>query len=923
MSESSSDHGPVPLSQVLGDECAALHGAQISFPDNLSEEARLDQIYTFIHQLTPKRSALCLSGGGIRSATVGLGVLQGLAHLHLIDKFDYLSTVSGGGYIGSWLSAWIKRHPRGIAGVAEELRRQAQAPLDTESQPVTWLRRYSNFLSPRLGLFSADSWTLIGTYLRNLILNWLVLFPLLIIGLMIPRLMVALARWNLSDLGLPDSLMKVLLYAGLGLLVIALCYLHLYRPSLRPLRPDVPWKPFEAQKWFLTLSLIPTLLSVLLVTTTWAWFRNAGGTLNQLAVGGLGSRETFMAGAVLIHVLGWLLSTLLLRRFKHMNRWLLVEILVIIVTGALGGFFLWSVMAETPAEMPVSSYAEWYAGFGVPGILAMFLLTATLFVGVASRYTDDDDREWWGRTGSWLLLAGACWAGVAVLVMFGPGLLAFMPAVITSLGGLSGVIAIVLGFSSKTAATTGQRARRSVKVADYAVKLATPFFVGFLLTLLTLGTSWLLKALAHLHGVSAVDLQSIGLQVPSDPWGHANVIHNAPFWVLVEASFALATLGCVMAVVININKFSLHSMYRNRLILAYLGASRLTEYGVQRRPNLLTGFDPGDNVQMHDLAPPGQPITKPFHVINIALNLVRGSNLAWQQRKAQSFTVSPLHCGSFASDVGYRPASRYGTNPGVGKAITIGTAMAISGAAASPNMGYHSSPTVAFLLTFFNVRLGWWLGNPGKAGDHTYNRSCPEFAVGPLLAEAFGLTDAQSRYVYLSDGGHFDNLGLYEMVLRRCHCIVVSDAGADPDLKFQDLGNAIRKIRIDLGVDIDINLERLRRQESTGQTSGHHGVGTIHYSRVDPGAEDGILIYLKPSLTGEEPVDVLEYASKHESFPHEPTTDQFFDESQFESYRQLGEHMAVEVLGKTTASDKGDLRRIARELADRGEAPRV
>lgn len=926
------DTNPLPLSQVLREEYERLHGPLPNLSrQHISEETLLAEIYALIHKLPRKRTALCLSGGGIRSATFGLGLLQGLAHHHLIDKFDYLSTVSGGGYIGSWLSAWIKRHPRGIAGVTEELRRQPQTPLDTEPQPVTWLRRYSNFLSPRLGLFSADSWTLVGTYLRNLLLNWLVLLPLLVIGLMVPRLMVALVRWNLSDMGLPESLMKVLFYAGLGLIVIALSYLHLYRPSLEPFRPehlkkpieDQKWKPFESQKWFLILSLTPTLLSILLVTTTWAWFRNAGGTLNQLSVGGLGSRETFIMGAATIHMLSWLLSALLLRRFKHPNRWLFVEMLVIAGTGALGGSFLWSVLAETPSEIPVSSYAEWYAGFAVPGVLAMFLLTATLFVGIASRYSDDDDREWWGRSGSWLLLAGVVWVATATLVMFGPGLLAFTPAVITSLGGFSGVIALVFGFSSKTAATTNQRDMRSVKVADYAVKLATPVFIVFLLTVLALGTSWLLKVLAHLHGVSTVDLQSIGLQMPSDPWGHANVIHNAPFWLLLEASFALAILGCGMAWVININKFSLHSMYRNRLILAYLGASRLEQYGVKRTPNLFTGFDPDDNVQMRDLTPPGQPISKPFHVINIALNLVRGSNLAWQQRKAQSFTVSSLHCGSFASHLGYRPASRYGTNSGVGKAITIGTAMAISGAAASPNMGYHSSPTVAFLLTFFNVRLGWWLGNPGDAGARTYDRSCPEFSVGPLLAEAFGLTDAQSRYVYLSDGGHFENLGLYEMVLRRCHCILVSDAGADPDFAFQDLGNAIRKIRIDLGIDIDINLERLRRQESTGHTSGHLGVGTIHYSRVDAGAEDGILIYLKPSLTGEEPVDVLEYANKHECFPHEPTSDQFFDESQFESYRRLGEHIAEEAFTTALTASQPALSQVFEALRDRSENPRA
>jgi predicted acylesterase/phospholipase RssA len=138
--------------------------------------------------------ALCLSGGGIRSATFGLGVIQGLARLNLLEKFDYLSTVSGGGYIGSWLSAWIRNHPQELAGVAEALRRTPQSPQDIEPNPVTHLRMYSNYLSPRLGLLSADSWTLVGTYLRNLILNWLVLVPFLLALLAIPLFYRALVR---------------------------------------------------------------------------------------------------------------------------------------------------------------------------------------------------------------------------------------------------------------------------------------------------------------------------------------------------------------------------------------------------------------------------------------------------------------------------------------------------------------------------------------------------------------------------------------------------------------------------------------------------------------------------------------------------------------------------------------------------------
>ena len=159
--------------------------------------------------------------------------------------------------------------------------------------------------------------------------------------------------------------------------------------------------------------------------------------------------------------------------------------------------------------------------------------------------------------------------------------------------------------------------------------------------------------------------------------------------------------------------------------------------------------------------------------------------------------------------------------------------MAISGAAASPNMGYHSAPAVTFLLAFFNVRLGWWLGNPGPAGRHTFDQSCPRIAVRPLFAETFGLTDANNPYVYLSDGGHFENLGLYEMVLRRCHCIVVCDASCDSARSFVDLGNAIRKIRIDLGIDIDIPTELLQVQPENRLSRAHYALGIIRYDQVD------------------------------------------------------------------------------------------
>jgi hypothetical protein len=169
----------------------------------------------------------------------------------------------------------------------------------------------------------------------------------------------------------------------------------------------------------------------------------------------------------------------------------------------------------------------------------------------------------------------------------------------------------------------------------------------------------------------------------------------------------------------------------------------------------------------------------------------------------------------------------------------------------------------------------------------------------PLFREALGLTDDRYRYVELSDGGHFENLGIYEMVLRRCHRILAIDGGQDRDYQFEDLGNAIRKIRIDLGIPIEIDVRTICPEDAAGKRLCC-AFGRIRYSAVDtqPGAKavrDGYLVYLKPVITGGEPADVRNYHAAHPDFPHESTNDQFFSESQLESYRALGEYTVTEL----------------------------
>ncbi len=889
MNERSSTHGPFPLSQVLAEEYTALHGNSVPLSKQQSEPERLSQVYQRIHELNEGRTALCISGGGIRSATFGLGVLQGLAQQGLLGKFDYLSTVSGGGYIGSWLTAWIKRHPQGLAGVSREL---AAGPIDalaSEPEPVSWLRQHSNYLSPRLGLASEDSWTLIGTYLRNLLLNWLVLIPLLLAFLTIPRLYIALARLIASR-----SALFICLAFGLLLTLVSLTYIHLFRPSLakyrekwhrheeRNQKDDKAGTCIEDQGWFISLSLVPMLLASMLLTLVWAWVDNgaqATGEQAWLRPASAYGWTYFVGGTAAVHMLAWLISYVWLGRFKEGLTGWFVEATIILLSGALGGFFAWVALTQETPYGSITDSPRFYACFAPASFGGAFLLAATMFVGLASSVTKDEDREWWGRSGAWLLVSILSWSGFGVLVAYGPSWIEQYPLPALTSGGAAGVIASWLGFSSWTAPETGQgnQAKKSSVFAALPLSIIAPIAVLFLLIAGSALTSWVL---ASLSGMKA-------------PVLHGQVLNttSAAMVYYLFAAMILSSIG--FSWFININKFSLHAMYRNRLIRAYLGASQLAQYGKARRPNRFTGFDPDDNFPLTELTGT-TPLRKPFHVINVALNLVHGDNLAWQQRKAQSMTLSALHCGSFASDLGYRCSKEYGMNQGIGRAITQGTALAISGAAASPNMGYHSSSAVTFLLTFFNIRLGWWLGNPGEAGAETFNQACPRVSVLRLAQEALGLTDAKNPYVYLSDGGHFENLGLYEMVLRRCHYILVSDAGCDQESTFQDLGNAIRKIRIDLGIDIDIDLSQLR-PDARKHVQRHYAVGTIHYDRVDSVAPKGVLIYVKPSLTGNEPADVLEYAAHHAAFPHEPTSDQFFDESQFESYRRLGEHIALKV----------------------------
>ena len=192
------------------------------------QHEHLRSIWASVHALpeNEKQAALCISGGGIRSATFALGVLQGLARCGLLGKFHYLSTVSGGGYIGGWLTAWIHRAKNGLSDVITDLAKPRE---DTRPNPepveMQNLRSYSNYLSPRLGLLSADTWTLVATYFRNLLLNWVVLIPLLAAALTIPWIYLAILMKN------PPPYTFTPFWVGAAFLVVGVAYMGIELPA--------------------------------------------------------------------------------------------------------------------------------------------------------------------------------------------------------------------------------------------------------------------------------------------------------------------------------------------------------------------------------------------------------------------------------------------------------------------------------------------------------------------------------------------------------------------------------------------------------------------------------------------------------------------------------------------------------------------
>lgn len=340
-------------------------------------------------------------------------------------------------------------------------------------------------------------------------------------------------------------------------------------------------------------------------------------------------------------------------------------------------------------------------------------------------------------------------------------------------------------------------------------------------------------------------------------------------WQIPIKSLILAVgCACIFILVwmpLNINFTSPHRHYRRKLAEAFI---------IQRDK---TGEFVPVEIRLSE-ATAGR--LGPYHLINAALNVPSSSDSAMQGRLSDFFLFSQAYCGSPIT--GYSPTIEWEkSDPN----LTLATAMAISGAAASPLMGLETKSHIAFWMAILNVRLGYWLKNPKK---RSRKRQPGAFQLG---REMIGKIDEHGSFLNLTDGGHIENLGVYELLRRRCKFIVAIDGEFDPNMTFHALTNLQRLASIDFDVSIEIDLDELRL-DAKKLSRSHFQFCRVKYPAADSlEAGVGYMLYVKLSLTGNEGEFIRKYRMDEPEFPHHSTSNQFFSEAQFEAYRSLGEHI--------------------------------
>ena len=773
---------------------------------------------------------LALSGGGIRSATFALGLMRGLAQSQtqdakadptrrtltsegLLGRLDYLSTVSGGGYVGAMYGRLVATY--GFHHAQTLMAR-------SRSSVLGWLRRNGRYLTPA---GSRDTGIAVVTYLRA----WLAIHT--------------------------EFMFASIL---LGLVVVAP---HLWQHSYQMLDPQ-GWERWFTPWWSLSLAFWSTLAPGL-VAGYWA----ARDAPDPAAVTALP---------------GW-------------------RDVVFLLVAAAGAYLLLRTMQANGTLDPVRNSLNW-PGAGVLALNSLVLGQLVVISWIAADKTPHALKVAQLRNGltralRWVLLVSLALAGIGALDLLSWWFLEeFQTGNRWLWGGVGagGVMLVVLRSLmqplQKIAADSNSHA------LEWLPRLLN---FGSLLGLLALVTAWLVVMQWFIF---APETFSALRSVPA--WMRAGLLG------LVWLSWIGLTAGNAQMA----NTSSLHTFYRARLTRAYLAVGNrkrdLGDDGGSRAD--VTRVVEGDDTSLEHYRPELEG--GPIHLVNTCLNQTRDdkSGLYNADRKGTGITASwrGFEIGP-REFVGFRPEYDVGT---------LGRWIAVSGAAASPGAGAYTSRGLALLVYFLGVRLGHWMRAPYKQVELRWlSKLSWRFIPKPMMlaseasATFFGL---ERPWWYLSDGGHFENSGVYALLKRELGFIILSDAGCDANYEFGDIENLVRKARIDLGAEIDFysrdeaaNLFTLGSSDLTilspEDMADNHSCRGVLLARIRyrerPGPPDasgkpgppvrpeGTLLVIKPNLHDALDVDVLAYAEKHSSFPHESTGDQSFDEAQWESYHRLGE----------------------------------
>jgi hypothetical protein len=251
-----------------------------------------------------------------------------------------------------------------------------------------------------------------------------------------------------------------------------------------------------------------------------------------------------------------------------------------------------------------------------------------------------------------------------------------------------------------------------------------------------------------------------------------------------------------------------------------------------------------------------------------------------------------------------------------GPGITLASAVAMTGAAVSPAMGRMTRRHQRALFAALNLRLGVWLPNPllrrshrgepapegAPSGPDPWSDSKIKVGMREFIGELFGWHSKDSKYLYVSDGGHYDTLGLVELLRRKCQTIWCVDASGDKPGRATALAEAMLIASGELGARISIDLSRFALAAHSALDdpllANTHAIGTISYAD----GSKGTLVVIKIGLTAHSPDDVVEYRHTDRAFPHHSTLNQVYRAERFDAYRTLGWCSAVEALSEQHAS---------------------